>query len=197
VSQSTDSFDNPLYDALLKKVHEDVDAFMMNLEKDWSEALIREYRNKYPDLGSVPDKPPPVVASVIWENELRSSIFEVSNDDRKKLIRQPVGFVDLSIIYYEQLLTEEFGEGDEVSWYVTRSHQPSVLHLLCRPALASMAQTAREINRFRNRINEEQYDRRKIGTEYFGILTCNPGYQEIAQSQDIRYICFDENTFSK
>ena len=166
---------------------------MADLEKGWPLAVIEEYRDKYPDLPEAPDKPAPVVASILWENELRSSVYEVSDDNRKKLVRQPVGFVDLSIIHYEHLLTEEFGDLDKVSWSVTRSYQPSVLHLLCRPALTSMAQTVREINSFRSRISEESYEREKIGTEYYGILTCNPEYEQIAHSQDIWYVCIKKH----
>ena len=192
MGKQSDAFDNPLYDALLKRVHEDIDALMAGLEKEWPVALVAEYQDKYPDLPPVPDKPPPVVASIIWENELRSSTYVGTDDNRKKLVRQPVGFVDLSVIHYEHQLTEEFGDLDQVTWCVSRAHQPSVLHLLCRPALTSMAQTVREINSYRNRINEETYERQKIGTEYYGILTCNPEYEQIARSQDIWYVCIDE-----
>lgn len=191
MSEDTDSFDNPLYDALLKKVHQNVDAFMADLEKDWPLPLIEEYQDKYPDLPPAPNKPLPQVASVIWENELRSSVYTGNDDNRKKLVKQSVGYVDMSIIHYEHLLTEEFEDEERVSWCVTQSYQPSVLHLLCRPGLTSMAKTVREINAFRNRINEESYDRQKIGTEYYGILTCNPEYEEIAHSQDILYVCYD------
>jgi|GEM_PF-4004369 len=192
MSKNTDSFDNPSYDALLKKVHLDVDAFMEEIEREWSRVLVEDYQQQYPDLSPVPDKPPPEVATVIWENELRSSVYESTDDDHKKLIKQPVGYVDMSIIYYEQLLTVEFIDEDQVLWCVTQSHQPSVLHLLCRPALTAMAGTIREINSFRNRINEEKYNQRKIGTEYYGILTCNPEYEEIARSQDIWYVCYED-----
>lgn len=196
MNQVTDQFEDPLYDALLKYVHEHVDVFMADLEQSWPEVLVRQYQDKYPDLPDVPDKPPPSVAAVIWENELRSSVYEGRDDDRKKLIKRPVGYVDMSIIHYEQILTEEFEDDEKVTWNVAQSHQPSVLHLLCRPALSSMAKTVREINVFRNRINEETYDRQKIATEHYGILTCNPEYEDIARSQGIWYVCYDADNLT-
>lgn len=192
MNEVTDQFENPLYDALLKYVHENVDTFMAELQKDWPTAVLEEYRNKYPDLPAAPDKPPPEVVSIIWQNELRSSVYQGNDEDRRKLIKQPLGYVDMSIVHFEHLLTEEFGIDEQVSWCVSRSHQPSVLHLMCRPALSGFAKVLREINTFRNRINEEQYERQQIGTEYYGILTCNPDYEDIAHSQGICYVCYDQ-----
>ena len=186
----TDNFEDPLYDILLKHVHEDVDNFMQQLEGEWSPSLISDYRDKYPELPVAPSKPAPEVVSILWQNELRSSSYEDAEDGGRKLVRNPIGFADMSIVYYEQHLTEEFGDNDHVSWCVTQAYQPSMLHLLCRPALSSMAKAVRDINILRNRISEEQHDRKKIGAEYYGLLTCNPEYEEIARSQNIRYVYY-------
>lgn len=97
---------------------------------------------------------------------------------------------------YRDFVLAVSSSGSEARWVVKEDTEVFRIHFLCRPALQSVLATMREIQRLRDRRVESQAGIPQSRREYFGVITCNPDYERIFQSQSLLYIAADPATLA-
>lgn len=164
---TSDGFANPLYDKLLQYCDREAQIlFPGRWYREWAaediEDALRSW-DKDPSSYTPPYRPAPEVTFVEWQRTLKAKV-QTRNDTRGfKLV--DAGIVDLVVGMSFSQLDYDYKTDQLI---IAKHPKPFEFLYLCRPALASVAKTLRELNAMRDR--DKTHSRAK---EVFGVITAN------------------------
>lgn len=201
-TQGKDDFSNPFYDQLLIRFDNEAESWLEEVFfKKWLKSETAAHAGEKKPTGDIPAKPPLNGESVYvtWQLTLNDVVAKPRKTPpwSDAPVITAVGVVDLAITFSQHELWATYSGGKRV-WDIQENARNSVLYVLCRPVLTSVAATIREIQKFRNRkrelANGEDDPDRK---EYFAVLTTNQSHKETFMSQGIYYIVFNKAELQK
>lgn len=197
-SLGKDTFDNPLYDALLIFLDQHRQEFADAEFSGWFDFEVSAVIDSCTSLSSIdfPDKPRVEPITCTWQHPLVEirAVGKAIDYSRKKLASEVVGMSDITLTYWNFKLSCGY-KGNDAHWKVERDARPTQLHVICRPALVSVAGTIRDIQKLRLRKNQSEYGHdQRHENEQFAVLTANTQHKDIFLEQGITYICVAPDT---